>query len=370
MRALVSHPPNGGAELREVAAPTLPPNAVRVRVAEVGICGTDQDIVAGRYGRVPDGADHLILGHENLGTVAEVGASVREFAPGDLVVATVRRGCGACRFCGANRSDFCETGRYTERGIWRAHGYLAEEYVEVPDYLVKVPGALRACAVLVEPLSVVEKAIEQGRGVLAREHPPAPLGTPSAPSALVAGTGAVGMLASLVLRVGGWRVTAIDRHPSGTPAAQVLAAAGARHVDAAAGTGVLAPEKFDLVVEATGSANLDISLLDLLGPNGALVLTGIPDPSAAPSVAMGARLRGLVLENQAVVGSVNANRSHFAAAVADLGRFEANWPGLVTRLIGERRPWARFGDLFTQRVPGSIKSVLVVAPPTAASAVR
>ncbi len=360
MRALVSHPPTGGAELREVATPPLPPGGVRVRVAEVGVCGTDQEIVAGRYGRVPDGADHLVLGHENLGTVVERAAGVQELTPGDLVVATVRRGCGACRFCAANRSDFCETGRYTERGIWRADGYLAEEYVETPAYLVKVPPSIRGTAVLVEPLSVVEKATEQGFGVLARMNAPSAAPAASPPAALVAGTGAIGMLASLVLRVRGWRVTAIDRHPSGTPAAGVLGAIGARHVDASAGSQALGSDRFELIVEATGSANLDVSLLDLLGPNGTLVLTGIPDPSAAPSVAMGARLRGLVLENQAVVGSVNANRTHFAAAVADLGRFEALWPGVTSRLIGERRPWEEFGDVFARRTPGLVKSVLVV----------
>ncbi len=359
MKALVVRPPAAGVELADVPRPTLPGGGVRVRVLECGVCGTDLDIVAGRYGRAPDGGGYLVLGHENLGVAAEVDPAATGVAPGDLVVATVRRGCGACRFCAAHRSDFCETGRYTERGIWGAHGYLAEEYVELARELVVVPAALRASAVLVEPLSVVEKAVEQGLAVLARESPPPACG-PTALKALVAGTGAIGMLAALVLRRRGWEVTALDRHGSDTPAAAILARIGARHVDAENGPGVLGPARFEMVVEATGSAELDVALLDLLAPNGVLVLTGIPDATGGPSAPLGARLRHLVLSNQAVVGSVNANRTHFALAVEDLGGFERAWPGVAGRLVRERRPWEEAHEVLVRRTAGSIKTALVV----------
>ncbi len=365
MKALVVRPPAPGAELVEVPRPDLPPGGARVRVLECGVCGTDLDIVGGRYGRAPDGASYLVLGHENLGVVAEVDRGAVGVTPGDLVVATVRRGCGACRFCAAGRSDFCETSRYTERGIWGAHGYLAEEYVELAGELVVVPPSLRSAAVLLEPLSVVEKAIEQGLAVHARERPP-PETSGAAPSALVAGTGAIGMLCALALRTRGWKVVAVDRHGSETPAAKTLGRVGARHVDAENGPGVLGPERFDLVVEATGSAELDVSLLDLLAPNGVLVLTGIPDAAAGPTAPLGARLRRLVLQNQAVVGSVNANRTHFALGVADLGRIEQTWPGVAAGLVGERRPWEEYAAVLAQRPAGAIKTALEVgagAPP-------
>jgi glucose 1-dehydrogenase len=363
MRAVVVRPPTPGAELTEVPRPALGPGAVRVRVLECGVCGTDHDIVAGKYGTAPSGAAYLILGHENLGEVLEVAAGVSGFEPGELVVATVRRGCGRCRFCRANRSDFCETGLFTERGIGGAPGYMADEYVEFPEYLVRVPATLRRVAVLLEPLSVVEKAVDQGQRVLDRKEPTPGDPRATAPTALVAGTGAIGMLAAWVLAVRGYAVTAIDRHGEGTPAARLLQRVGASHVNVAGGMDALGGREFDLVVEATGSVALDFSLIDRLGPNGVLVLTGIPDANGpATPLAGGPLLRDVVLGNQAILGSVNANRTYFESGLRDLAVFESRWPGATEQMISSRRPIAEYLDVLTNRAPGSIKTVLTVAP--------
>jgi glucose 1-dehydrogenase len=363
MRAVVVHPPSPGAELRDVPAPALPSGGVRVRVLECGVCGTDHDIVAGKYGSSPAGAPYLILGHENLGEVLEVAPGQTGFAPGDLVVATVRRGCGRCRFCLSNQSDFCETGLFTERGIGGAHGYMAEEYVEVPEYLVRVPAMLRPVAVLLEPLSVVEKAVFQGQRVLDRKEPTPGRPKTATPSALVAGTGAIGILAALVLRLRGYEVVAIDRHGEGTPAASVLAEAGASHVNVAPGMGAISGRRFDLVVEATGSVSLDFSLIDSLGPNGVLVLTGIPDAGGPVTpVAGGTLLRDLVLGNQAILGSVNANRTYFESGLRDLTVMQERWPGAVGEIISARRPIEECRSVLDQRTPGTIKTVLTVRP--------
>lgn len=369
MRAIVVRPPAAGAALVDVPVPALPGGSIRVRVLEVGVCGTDHDIVAGKYGRPPAGATDLILGHENLGEVAELGAGVSGFALGDLVVATVRRGCGRCRFCWANRSDFCETGAFTERGIGGADGYLADEYVDTPEYLVPVPPGLRAIAVLLEPLSVVEKAITMGQRVLDRKEPTTGFARSTPPSALVAGTGAIGMLAAFVLRVRGYTVTAVDRHGDDTTAATLLRRLGAQHANVAGGLAALGTAKFDLVVEASGSVPLDFDLVDVLGPNGVLVLTGIPDADVpALPVQGGALFRGIVLHNHAVVGSVNANRTYFEAGMADLTLFEERWPGAVGEMISARRPLEQFSDVLTNRAGGTIKTVLTVRPGGATSA--
>ncbi|MGD0249931.1 MAG: glucose 1-dehydrogenase [Thermoplasmata archaeon] len=361
MRSVVVRPPVPGVELCETPPPAMGPGSVRVSVLECGVCGTDHDIVAGKYGSAPSGAPYLILGHENLGEVRAVAPGVTGFAPGDLVVATVRRGCGRCRFCRSNRSDFCETGLFTERGIGGAHGYMAEEYVEVPEYLLRVPAALRPVAVLLEPLSVVEKAVFQGQRVLDRKEPTPGQPKPATPSALVAGTGAIGMLAALVLRLRGYEVMALDRHGEETPAAAVLARAGATHANVAPGMDALAGHRFDLVVEATGSVALDFSLVDRLGPNGVLVLTGIPDAAGpATPVAGGTLLREVVLGNQAIVGSVNANRTYFESGLRDLTVFEERWPGAVGQLLSRRRPIEEYETVLTNRVPGTIKTVLMV----------
>ena len=363
MRAVVVRPPHPGVELAEVPRPSLEAGAVRVGVLECGICGTDHDIVDGKYGRAPPADPYLILGHENLGEVLEVAPGAVGFAPGDLVVATVRRGCGVDRFCRSNRSDFCETGRFTERGIGGAHGYMAEEYVDVPEYLVKVPSALRSVAVLLEPLSVVEKAVFQGQRVLDRKEPTPGEARTGVPAALVAGTGAIGMLAAFVLSVRGYRVIAIDRHGEDTTAARLLRTIGAGHANVAAGIGALEGQTFDLVIEATGSVTLDFSLMDRLNPNGVLVLTGIPDPGGpATPVAGGTLLRDIVLGNQAIVGSVNANRTYFEAGLRDLTVIRERWPGTIEPMISARRPLEEFREVLTSRAGGTIKTVLTLRP--------
>lgn len=368
MRAIVVRPPAPGVDLVDCPSPVLGRGMVRVAVRECGVCGTDYDIVQGRYGRPPTGTPYLILGHENLGIVREVDAAVRGFAPGDVVVATVRRGCGRCRFCRANRSDFCETGEFTERGIVGAHGYMAEEYVEVPEYLVKVPPALEKIAVLLEPLSVVEKAAFQGQRVLDRKEPTPGQPKTEAPTALVAGTGAIGMLAAYVLTLRGYRVTAIDRHGGDTPVARLLARVGATHVNTAKGLSALGEARFDLVAEATGSVTVDFSLIDRLGANGVLVLTGIPDvDESLESVPGGELLRGLVLGNRAVLGSVNANRTYFESGLRDLEVIEQRWPGALESMVSARRPMSEYRDALTHRVGGTIKTVLTIARDAAGS---
>lgn len=361
MRALLVAPPSAGVTLADRPEPIRGPGEVKVRVVEVGVCGTDRDIARGKYGTPPEGERELILGHENLGLVTEAGPDTPGFAAGDLVVATVRRACGRCRFCAAGRSDFCESGAFTERGIRGRHGYFAEYYTERPEYLVHVPDPLRSVGVLLEPLSVVEKAVAEGQAILGRYEP-----TPGHPrtrayAALVTGTGAIGMLAALVLAREGYEVTAIDRHDGGT-VAPLLARIGARHANVAEGLGALGPARFDLVVEASGSAALDFALVDYLAPNGALVLTGIPnadDPAFA--VSGGRLLRELVLENQAIVGSVNANRTYFERGVTHLAEFGARWGDVAERLVTERRPLEQFADALEGKSGSAIKSVLTVA---------
>jgi glucose 1-dehydrogenase len=363
VRAVVVRPPTPGVTMQEVPAPTLGAGSVLIDVLECGVCGTDRDIVEGRYGRAPTGSDYLVLGHENLGVVRQTTEGVVGIGPGDLVVATVRRGCGRDRFCRTNHSDLCETGLFTERGIGGAHGYMADQYAEGPEYLVRVPPELRSIAVLLEPLSVVEKAVFVGQWVLDRREPTPGDPATRPPRALVAGTGAVGMLASFLLRVRGYDVVAIDRHGEDTPAADLLARIGAHHRSVATGLSSLGPDTFDLVLEATGSVSLDLDLVTRLGPNAALVLTGIPDANQPPApVAAGTLLRAIVLENQAVVGSVNANRSYFEAGLRDLTVFRQRWPGAIEAMITARRPLEEFADTIGGRTPGSMKTVLVVRP--------
>ena len=359
MKAVLVTPPKPGARVADVPSPARPPGSVRVRVEEVGVCGTDRDIAGGEYGRAPEGRADLILGHENLGRVIEPAGPTGGLAVGDWVVATVRRGCGRCACCAVGRSDSCESGQFTERGIGGADGYWAEEYVEDPAYLVRVDPALAPVAVLLEPLSVVEKAIRVGSADREARRP----STADRPAlrALVAGSGAVGTLAAFALRLRGAAVTVVDRHPGETPAGQLLGRTGAVHRAFSELETGAAEARFDLIVEATGSPQVAFDLSDRLAPNGCLVLTGIPDPSSTPATeAVAGWARGLVLSNRAIVGSVNAARSDFERGLDDLAGFERLWPGAVGALRTSVRPLDDAPGVLTARAPGEIKTVLKV----------
>src|SRR5207253_1600797 len=103
MKAVAVVPGKRQVQLIEQEPPPLAsPTAVRLRMLEVGVCGTDREICAFQYGTPPAGSEHLVIGHESLGQVVEVGPEVTRLARGDLVVTMVRRPCphaecGACR---------------------------------------------------------------------------------------------------------------------------------------------------------------------------------------------------------------------------------------------------------------------------------
>ncbi len=359
MRAVLVSPPRAGARLGERERPERPEGWARVAVQEVGVCGTDRDIAAGKYGRAPDGRTDLVLGHENVGRVVEPAESGGSAGKGELVVASVRRGCGSCRMCLGDRSDLCETGRFRERGISGLDGYWTEEYVERPEYLHRIPPGLAGVAVLLEPLTVVEKALRVAREVQSGRLPAGT--TPSPLRALVAGSGAVGMLAAGALAARGASVTVVDRHPGETPAAQRIERLGAVHATADALPPVGAGPGYHLILEATGALDLPLTLGRRLAPNGVLVLTGIPpaDAPAAPAE-LGAWARDVVLGNRLVVGSVNAAGVDFEQGIRDLAELEARWAGWLGGLITARRDLAEAPEVLSGRVDGEIKTVLRV----------
>src|SRR5919108_5277843 len=165
MKAIAVFPgKSNSAHLAELPKPSVndipDERGVLVKVLRIGIDGTDTEINQGLYGAAPEGSDFLVIGHESLGRVEDFRTGVKGFSKGDLVVATVRRP-GDCINCRAGESDMCLDGVYTERGIKGAHGYMAEFYADFGDFLVKIPEEHETIAVLLEPLTVVEKPIFQ-----------------------------------------------------------------------------------------------------------------------------------------------------------------------------------------------------------------
>jgi threonine dehydrogenase-like Zn-dependent dehydrogenase len=353
--AVVDHPEPRLAGDREVL----------VRILEVGICGTDREIARFEYGSPPPGSPYLVIGHESLGRVLEVGRAVTRVKPGDLVVTMVRRPCGhpECRACVQGRQDFCFTGDFTERGIKGRHGFMVERLVEEERYLQPVPAILREVGVLVEPLTIAEKALLQVWDVQERLPWTAagvPAGSGHGQRAVVLGAGPVGLLGTLALLVRGFDTWVYSLEPAGGPKARWVASVGARFVSASTTPlADLAREvgNVDLVYEATGAAALAFQALGVLGVNGVFVFTGVPGRKGPIALDAGTLMRDMVLRNQLVFGTVNAGPDAFQAAADDLARFHARWPGPVRALITSRAPPEDAPRLLTS-APAGIKAVV------------
>ena len=312
--------------------PDLGPGDVLVRPRQVGVCGTDREIIEAGFGAAPTGEPSLVLGHEVLGEVEAVGAAVSALRPGDLVSATVRRPDG-CPACLAGQPDMCQWLKYDERGILRAHGFMAERFVEAESYLVPVPASLSETGVLLEPLSVVEKAYRQATLTQRR------ITNWSVSTALVLGAGPIGLLQTLLLRERGAAVWTMARSAAPTAASRVVEACGATYVSTGDQTvtdlaATLPP--VDLIVEATGVSGLVAECMAALGSNGVLVLLSITGQNAMTSVPLDAINRGFVLGNKVMLGSVNSAHEDFSSGVERLVRFETLWPGLTGSLITTR----------------------------------
>ncbi len=339
------------------------PDEVKVKVLRVGICGTDREEASGGRAEAPPGQTELVIGHEMLGRVVEAGPAVSSVRPGDLAVFTVRRGCGRCPACLLDRSDMCYSGGYTERGIKGQDGYQAEFVVDRESYLVKIPEVLSSAGVLTEPMSVVEKAIDEAVGIQTARLPDA--GDPAhwvrGKKVLVAGIGTIGLLAAFALRLQGAEVFGLGRQDPHTVRPSILAAMGATYLDENQFRPDDGGDRFgpmDLILEATGAARLEFDLLSLLGTNGLYVLTGIPGEGLPFKVEGAAIMRRLVLRNQVVVGSVNAGRKHFRAAVEDLERVQRTWGPGLQRMVTHRFPFPRFAEAIALHSPEEIKTVV------------
>ncbi len=319
---------------------------VKLQMLEVGVCGTDREIARFDYGTPPPGSDYLVIGHESLARVVEVGPAVSRLAPGDLVVTMVRRPCPhpECRACVKGRQDFCFTGDFTERGIKERHGFMTELVVDDQRYMHQVPGHLRDVGILVEPLTIAEKGLIQVWDIQERLPWTAP-GTPEGAEdghgqkAVVLGGGPVGLLGALALLVRGFETWVYSLEPAGSEKATWTESVGAHYVSAATTPISDLSEQIgniDLVYEATGASKLSFDAIEELGVNGVFVFTGVPGRKGPIDVDGDLLMRNLVLKNQLVFGTVNAGHEAFADAVDDLAKFHARWPEQLAALITGR----------------------------------
>ncbi|HEY3835969.1 MAG TPA: glucose 1-dehydrogenase [Bryobacteraceae bacterium] len=361
MKAVAVYPQRRKVELVERDEPRITtPRQVRIRMLEVGVCGTDKELCAFVFGAPPEGSDHFILGHESLGEVESVGAAVEDLRPGDLVVGRVRLPCGdaACPACELGHQDFCATGKYFEHGITRLDGFMAEYVVEDRAYLHAAPRELREVAVLIEPLTIAEKAYAEV--VRVQERLP---WRPSGRRAVVLGAGPVGLLGAMKLVAEGFDTWIYSLLFPPNASAGIAAAVGARYLSSQRVTPEQLREQMgtiDVVYEALGAAQIAFDVLKLLGPNGVYVFTGVPRAQSLERFETEKFIANLVLKNQAVIGIVNSGEQAFNDAIRDLGIFYARWPDGVRSLITGRFAMEDFREP-VMGMAGGIKNVIRIA---------
>jgi glucose 1-dehydrogenase len=345
MRALTVSPGKpDSAEIREVEEPPESDGPVLVETLAVGLCGTDAEIVRAEYGQAPPGEDYLVLGHENLGRVLTA-PDDSGLTEGDLVVGIVRRPDPVpCAACAAGEWDFCRNGRYTEHGIKQLHGFARDRWRAEPDAVVGLDPTLGARGVLLEPATVLAKAWEQveraeQRGAGIRAH-----------VAVVAGAGPVGLLAALLGVQRGLEVHVLDVVEDGPKPDLVRDLGATYHTRPLPETGVVP----DVVVECTGVPSVVVDAITSTGQDGITCLTGLSPQGHRLQVDMGALNREAVLQNDAIIGSVNANRRHYQAGARALARADGEW---LDRLVTRRLPLEQYADGL-DRKPTDVKVVL------------
>lgn len=329
--------------LEELADAAADAGSLIVQAIAVGVCGTDRDIVSGHYGQAPAGHDRLVLGHESLGHVLRA-PSDSGFNAGDLVVGIVRRPDPVpCRSCAVGEWDMCRNGLYSERGIKAADGYAAERFALEPDFAIKVPRTLGLLGVLLEPASVLAKAWDHIEGIGRRTK-----GWRSQ-VALVTGAGPVGLLAALMAVQRGLALHVMDRNETGPKPELVRALGGTYHCH-----GLPDDLEADVILECTGAPSVILDVLSHCKGSGIVCLTGVTSGGRTLPFDVGAFNRSMVLQNNVVFGSVNANRSHYVEAAAALASADRDW---LRRLVTRQVPLSRWREAFERR-PGDIKVVL------------
>ncbi|VVC04007.1 Glucose 1-dehydrogenase [Candidatus Burarchaeum australiense] len=347
------------------------PSQVLIRVQAVGLDGTDFSMVSHDKKDIADGREEIVIGHEMMGVVEEVGSGVISLRPGDPVTMTVRRGCGLCWPCKQGKSDYCLTGQYKERGLHKLDGFLTKYTVEEEAHVVKLSPGTEKYGILVEPLSIAEKALEQVRRVQSR-IPPA-CGHAShkwtrdhwgeCKTALVIGAGTLGCLTAALLRMNGVTTFATSRTPEDSFKVRMLRKLGCDYMrvdEIGAGIEKVVEQcqrdrHLDIIIEAAGASELALSIIPYMSRSSVYVLTGIPRGEQLATMDTNKLLRHIVRYNQAIVGSVNSNRTHFEMAIDDIQGINNKFNNILDEFITNRFKLSEYKQAFSFESKDSIK---------------
>jgi threonine dehydrogenase-like Zn-dependent dehydrogenase len=343
MKAITVEPKKAGTvRYEDFPEPDLREGSILVEAIAAAVCGTDVEIAEGKYGWAPPGKTRLVLGHESLGRVIDPGPRSL-LKKGDLVAGLVRRPDPVpCPNCAVGESDMCRNGQYTERGIKEIHGFMSERWRIEPEYAIKVDPSLGILGVLLEPTTVIIKALEQVLAVGQRAF-----WEPK--TVLVTGAGPIGLLAAGVTSLGGYEVHVLDRVETGLKPELVRALGATYHSGNVLDLGF----EPDVIVECTGVGSVIGDSVQKIGAGGVVCLTGVGAGGVAPR-AVGDMAAAAVLKNNAIVGSVNANKRHWYKANDRLARVDRKW---LSRLITRYEKPENFKQAL-ERKPDDIKVVI------------
>ncbi|QDV86570.1 glucose 1-dehydrogenase [Stieleria sp.] len=319
--------------LTEIEEPSLDQfpdgKGVLVKTLKVGVDATDREINEALYGNAPQGDDYLVIGHESFGIVEAVGPNVRRVKPGDYVTATVRRPGGSI-YDVIGTNDMTSEETYYERGINLRHGFMTEKFADEEEYIVRVPEGLKHLHVLQEPMSCAAKAVQQAYEAQHRMKVWRPR------LAYVLGSGQIGLLTTLILKLRGLDVYTLARGKAPNLKSEIVAGMEANYIstretnmdELVANTG-----KPDLIVDATGSSKLAFQAMQHVGHNGVVVWTSITGGDENIEIPSDSVNLNWVLGNKLLLGSVNANRTHFESGIRDLALGDMMFPGVLDKIL-------------------------------------
>ena len=265
MRALVKTAPGPGLELVDVPEPAMGINDVRIGVHRTGICGTDLHIAdwdawAARTIRPP-----LVVGHEFVGEVLEIGSNVHDLQPGDVVSGEGHVVCGRCRHCRAGRYNLCAN--TVGLGVNRDGAFAEQVVLPVTNVWHHWPRIDEEVAALFDPFgNAVHTALSFP--ILGED-------------VLVVGAGPIGLMATAVARHGGARYVVVSE-PNAFRRELATTLGATRVVDPRAETladvqrelGMV--EGFDVVLEMSGNAGALRDALANMAHGGGMAILGIP----------------------------------------------------------------------------------------------
>lgn len=355
----------------DIPLPSIKQDEILVKTLLTGICSTDRELLDSPKIVPPRGSDYLIIGHEVVGEVIETGSNISLFQKGDIVVSTIRRGCGKCIFCNSGRSDICSTGHYEERGILGSHGFMSEYFIEKGECLIKVPKNLKERAVLVEPLSVGVKAVEESfRIQKCRLYGNSDIQEEKIfKKVLVVGAGSIGLLSALVLRNLGVDLICLDIDNEDGVKANIIKTMGGQYInlnqyikDDPIDLNKLRDHyeigMIDLIIDASGNPLTCLQLIDLLQYNGICVLLSLPPRGKLQTFDFNQVLSTIVNKNQIILGSVNSNYNHFMKAVHHLEQAGKTFNTFLDKIITHRYPFSKYQEAFNVKSTNRIKVVL------------